>query len=419
MSYSTFIALRYLKSKRKVASVSIISFISLLGVIVGTAALIVVISVFNGFQGLVTSILVNFDPHIRITASAGEFISDPEKILAQVESIHEVRSATMFLNGKAMVVSPQAESSTGGINRAVNIVGIVPAGNERISSLSNSVVLGRFLDPYHDDQILIGISLADALGSVVGDTIAIISPAGIERSLTQFYQPKVTKFVVAGIYQSKNKDYDGYYAFVDLPAAQDLFTAPGTSPSPPMVNGIDIKLWNIENSNAVKTKLESMLTGVKIDTWYDLHKDLYQMMALERIVAYVVLSLIILVAAFNILGSLTMTVLEKRREVGALKTMGATRSGIMRIYLFEGACVGILGSVIGLFMGFLVNEAQIKYQLFKLDTSVYIIPALPVSMHFADFFIVGLIAIVISSFAALYPARRAAGINPAEAVRWE
>ncbi len=148
MSYSTFIALRYLKSKRKVASVSIISFISLLGVIVGTAALIVVISVFNGFQGLVTSILVNFDPHIRITASSGEFISDPEKILAQVETIKEVRSSTMFLSGKAMIVSPQAESSTGGINRAVNVVGIVPAGNEKISSLSNSVVLGHFLDPW-------------------------------------------------------------------------------------------------------------------------------------------------------------------------------------------------------------------------------------------------------------------------------
>ncbi len=412
MSYSAFIAIRYLKSKRKVASVSIISFISLIGVIVGTAALIVVISVFNGFQGLVTNILVNFDPHIRITALSGEYISDPEKDLAQVQSIHEVKSATMFLSNKAMVVS-------GGVNRAVSIMGIVPVGNEIISSLSNSVVLGHFLDPEHEDQILIGISLADALGAVVGDTIAIISPAGIERSLTQFYQPKVAKFVVSGIYQSKNKDYDGYYAFVNLPASQDLFSSPGMQSSPEMVNGIDIKLWDINKSNEVKTKLENILTGVRIETWYDLHKDLYQMMTLERIVAYIVLSLIIIVAAFNILGSLTMTVIEKRREIGALKTMGATRSGIMRIYLFEGICVGLLGSVIGLFLGFLVSEAQIKYQLFKLDTSVYIIPALPVSMHLIDFIVVGLIAILISSIAALYPARRAAGINPAEAVRWE
>ena len=393
MSYSTFIALRYLKSKRKVASVSIISFISLLGVIVGTAALIVVISVFNGFQGLVTGILVNFDPHLRITASSGEFISTPDKILAEVESLKDVKSATMVLNGKAMIVS-------GGINRAVSIVGIVPAGNEKISSLSSSVVLGHFLDPNRADQILIGISVADALGSVVGDTIAIISPAGIERSLTQFYQPKVAKFVVSGIYQSKNKDYDGYYAFVNLPAAQDLFTAPGQNSSPSMVNGIDVKLWDIGRSNEVKAKLENELSGVSIETWYDLHKDLYQMMMLERVVAYIVLSLIILVAAFNILGSLTMTVIEKRREIGALKTMGATQAGIMRIYLFEGTCVGLFGSAIGLLLGFLVSEAQIKYQLFKLDTSVYIIPALPVSMHLADFFFVGFIAILISSVAA-------------------
>lgn len=412
MSYSSFIALRYLKSKRKVASVSIISFISLLGVIVGTAALIVVISVFNGFQGLVTGILVNFDPHIRITASSGEYISNPEKILADVESVKDVKSATMFLNGKAMIVS-------GGINRAVNIVGIVPSGNEKISSLSSSVALGHFLDPNRDNQILIGISLADALGSVVGDTIAIISPAGIERSLTQFYQPKVAKFIVVGIYQSKNKDYDGYYSFVNLPAAQNLFTAPGENSSPSMVNGIDVKLWDIGRSDEVKAKLESELSEVSIDTWYDLHKDLYQMMTLERIVAYIVLSLIILVAAFNILGSLTMTVIEKRREIGALKTMGATQAGIMRIYLFEGTCVGLFGSAIGLFLGFLVSEAQIKYQLFKLDTTVYIIPALPVSMHLSDFIIVGLIAVMISSVAALYPAKRAAKINPAEAVRWE
>ncbi len=412
MSYSSFIAFRYLKSKRKVASVSVISMISLLGVIVGTAALIIVISVFNGFQGIVTNILVNFDPHIRITAQSGEYLPHPEKVLAQVEELKEVRSATMFLSGKAMIVS-------GGVNRAVNVVGIVPEGNEKISSLSKSVVLGHFLDPNQDNQILIGLSLADALGSIVGDTIAVISPAGIERSLTQFYEPKVAKFVVAGIYQSQNKDYDGYYAFVNLPAAQYLFAPPDTTSSPDMVNGIDAKLWDIGKSNEVKAKLENMLSNVRVETWFDLHKDLYQMMTIERIVAYIVLSLIILIAAFNVLGSLTMTVIEKRREIGVLKAMGATQSGIMKIYLLEGIFVGLFGSILGLILGFAVGEAQIKYHLFKLDTSVYIIPALPVSMHLSDFIVVGLIAIIICSLAALYPAKRAAHIDPADAVRWE
>ena len=412
MSYSSFVAFRYLKSKRKMASVSIISLISLLGVIVGTAALIIVISVFNGFQGIVTNILVNFDPHVRITAESGEYLPNPEKTLAEVSSLKEVRSATMFLSGKAMIVS-------GGVNRAVNIVGIVPGGNEKISSLSKSVGLGHFLDPNKDDQILIGLSLADALGSVVGDTIAVISPAGIERSLTQFYQPKVQKFAVSGIYQSQNKDYDGYYAFVNLRAAQYLFSSPDSAVSPDMVNGIDAKLWEIGKSNEMKSKLEKMLPGDRVETWYDLHKDLYQMMTIERIVAFIVLSLIILIAAFNILGSLTMTVIEKRREIGVLKAMGATRTGIMKIYLFEGILVGLVGTVLGLLIGFGVCEAQIKYQLFKLDTNVYIIPALPVSMHLADFIAVGVIALVISSLAALYPARRASGIDPAQAVRWE
>ncbi len=391
---------------------SIISLISLLGVIVGTAALIIVISVFNGFQGIVTNILVNFDPHIRVTAQSGEFLSHPEKALAEVSSLKEVRSATMFLSGKAMIVS-------GGVNRAVNVVGIVPEGNERISSLSKSVVLGQFLDPARGDQILIGLSLADALGAVVGDSIAIISPAGIERSLTQFYQPKVQRFIVSGIYQSQNKDYDGYYAFVNLPAAQFLFSSPGSAVSPSMVNGIDAKLYDINKSNEVKSKLEKLLPGDRIETWYDLHKDLYQMMTIERIVAYIVLSLIILIAAFNILGSLTMTVIEKRREIGVLKAMGATQSGITKIYLLEGFLIGLIGSILGLSIGFGIGEAQIKYHLFKLDTNVYIIPALPVSMHVTDFVVVGLIALIICSLAALYPARRASKVDPADAVRWE
>lgn len=412
MSYSRFIALRYLKSKRKMASVSIISLISLIGVVVGTAALIIVISVFNGFQGIVTNILVNFDPHVEVTAQSGEYLSEPEKVLAEVSSLKEVRSATMFLSGKAMIVS-------GGVNRAVNVIGIVPSGNEKISSLSKSVVLGHFLSPNRDDEILIGLSLADGLGAVVGDSIAIISPAGIERSLTQFYQPKVQHFIVGGIYQSDNKEYDGYYAFVNLPAAQYLFASPDSAVSPNMVNGVEAKLYDIGKSNEVKAKLQKLLPNDRVETWYDLHKDLYQMMTIERIVAYIVLSLIVLIAAFNILGSLTMTVIEKRREIGALKAMGATRSGITKIYLFEGFLVGLVGSVLGLLIGFGVGEAQIRYHLFKLDTSVYIIPALPVSMHVSDFIIVGLIAIVICSLAALYPAKRASRIDPAEAVRWE
>ncbi len=412
MGYSSFVALRYLKSKRKVATVSIISLISFIGVIVGTAALIVVISVFNGFQGLVTNILVNFDPHIRIAASAGEYLREPDKVLATVQSLSEVKSATMFLSGKAMIVS-------GGIDRAVNIVGIVPEGNERISSLANSVVLGHFLNSESKREVLIGISLADALDSMVGDTLAVVSPAGIERSLTQFYQPKVVKLVTGGIYQSRNKDYDGYYAFVNLPLAQELFAPEDSATSKQIVNGIDIRLKDIGQSSEVKNKLVQTLSNVTIETWYGLHRDLYQMMTLERIVAYIVLSLIIIVAAFNILGSLTMTVIEKRREIGALKTMGATENGILRIFILEGTLIGVLGSIVGLFIGFLINEAQIKYQLFKLDTSVYIIPALPVSMHFTDFAVVGFIAILISSVAAYYPAKRAAKTNPADAVRWE
>jgi lipoprotein-releasing system permease protein len=412
MSYSSFISLRYLKSKRRISSISTISLISLLGVIIGTAALIIVISVFNGFQGIVTQILVNFDPHVRITALAGDRLPNAPNVLLNVEKLKDVESATPFLSGKALIVS-------GNINRAVYVKGILPGGNERVSSLSKSIVLGHFLRPGKANEILIGISLADALGAVVGDTVAIISPAGLELSLTQFYQPRVEKFVVCGIYQSKNKDYDGYYAFINLAASQELFASPGTVVDSNMVNGIDIRLKTISDADQVKSLLQKKYPTLNVETWYDLHKDLYRMMTIERIVAYTVLSLIILVAAFNILGSISMTVIEKQREIGALKAMGATNRGIVKIYLYEGLAIGVIGSAIGSLVGFLVGEAQIKLQIFKLDTTVYIIPALPVQMRLSDFIIVASIAILICSLAALYPAQRAAQINPADAVRWE
>lgn len=412
MSYSSFISFRYLKTKRRVSSISTISLISLLGVIIGTAALIIVISVFNGFQGIVTGILVNFDPHVRITAPRGDRLQDALKVLSSVEKLKDVKSATPFLSGKAMIVS-------GNINRAVFVKGILPEGNEKVSSLSKSVILGHFLSPDRKNEILIGISLADALGAIVGDTVAIISPAGLELSLTQFYQPRVEKFVVSGIYQSKNKDYDAYYAFLNLAAAQRLFASPGTNGKSSMVNGIDIRLKSISEAERVKLLIKKEYPALRVETWYDLHRDLYKMMTIERVVAYTVLSLIILVAAFNILGSISMTVIEKHREIGALKAMGATNSGIVKIYLYEGIAIGIIGSLLGSLIGYMVGEAQIKFQLFKLDTTVYIIPSLPVEMHLSDFVIVALIAIFICSIAALYPAQRAAKINPADAVRWE
>jgi len=252
------------------------------------------------------------------------------------------------------------------------------------------------------------------MGAVIGDTVSVVSLAGSEVALLQLGQPLIRRFHVVGIYESNNKDYDSYYAFVNLEAAQSLF---GMSTR---ISGVELRLRSISQSESFKEQLGSKFGDqFRILTWYDLHRDLYSVMKIERWMAYIILCLIIGVASFNLLGSLTMSVVEKMRDIGILKSMGATNKSIIKIFMFEGVLVGVLGSMLGLLLGLAVVWMQDHYHLFPLDPTVYIIPAIPVEVHILDLIIVAITALGLCSIAALYPARRAASFIPVEAIRWE
>lgn len=409
MRFARFIARRYLLSKRKARFISIITLISVVGITVGVAALIIVLSVFNGFNNLVTDILVGFDPHLRIEPVRGVTLPDYEKVISTVEADNRVASYSGAVGGRAMIVVRN-------INRIITVRGLDPERIADVSGVDDSIVLGDLkLDrPDGPDGIVLGIGVADRLNAMLGDTVTLISPQGMEAALLRFGQPIIHRFIVTGIYESMNQDYDANYAFISLRSAQRLFNV-GTG-----ITGVEVRLHNFRHSDAVKRDLQRLLgEEYLVQTWYDLHRDLYSVMEMERWAAYIILSLIIAVATFNILGSLTMTVIEKKRDIGVLKAMGATKREITRIYVFEGVFVGFVGSLLGSVIGYVVCYLQIRYHLFPLDPAVYIIPALPVEIRVLDFAAVAGAALLLSSLAALYPARRAAGILPAEAVRWE
>ena len=408
MRYERHIAFRYLLSKKDIKFVSVISTISVLGVTIGVAALVVVLSVFNGFRSLVSSILINFDPHLRIESTVPVDSTKYQAMLDYLSKEPRVKGFSPFVSGKALIVSRN-------INRVVNIRGLEAKSIPLVSGLSDKIVLGS-IDLKEDQRngIVLGLILADRLGVVIGDTISVVSPSGAELATMQLGLPLIRRFQVVGIYESNNKEYDGYYAFTNLIGAQLLFGHTGR------IDGIDIRFGHVNDAESFRKILRKEFgDSFRYLTWFDLHRELYTVMEIERWCAYIVLCLIIAVASFNLLSSLTMTVIEKRRDIGILKSMGATTESIRKIFGLQGFYVGVVGTIVGSILGLLVVYLQERYHLVALDTTIYIIPAMPVEVHALDILLIAVAAIGLCSLASRLPAKRAASLNPVEAIRWE
>ena len=404
-----FIARRYLLSNRKLRFVNIIGFISIVGITVGVGALLIVLAVFNGFSDVVTNVLVGFDPHLRIEKK-GSFslaeITGMERVLASESGVTGIAP---FVAGKAMLVAKS-------YNRVVYLRGMDEKRIAGVSGIKSKIIYGNLhlQDSMGVGDIIIGLSLADHLATIVGDEITIISPHGFQSALSAFGVPQSMKFRVSAIYESNNRDYDANYAFISLASAQRLFAMEGK------YNGIEMRIEDFSNSDKVKRSLVPGLPGdVTVSTWYDLHKSLYTVMKVERWSAYILLSLIIMVATFNMLGSLSMSVIEKQRDIGVLKSMGATSRGIVTIFMVEGLLIGIIGTIMGFVIGLVVLYLQMTYHLFALDTNVFIIPAVPVKIEWGDFIAVGFASMGMSFLASYYPARKAARSIVTESLRWE
>jgi lipoprotein-releasing system permease protein len=410
MSYERFIAKRYLLSKHKINFITIISFISITGITLGVAALIVVLSVFNGFGSLVTSFLMNFDPHLRVEYKVENPDNDYEKVRAVIKETPDLKTFAPFVSGKVLAFNS-------GITQVISLKGIDLKNADELYNIKANILFGSAELNEEDETpgILIGLRLADHLQVLVGDTVTIISPAGIEKVITRFGMPNTQQFIVGGIFSSQNNEYDESLAFTYLSEAQYLL---GYKDS---YQGFEIKLNNSDNSFKAKDFLESKLDGniFEINTWYDFHKELYTVMQIERWVAYILLSLIIAVATFNILGSLSMSVIEKKRDIGILRSIGSKENSILKIFMYEGLMIGLIGTGLGVLLGYFICLLQIQYNIYPLDPTQYKINSLPLEIRFLDFFVIAGASLFLSFIASLIPAKRAAKIDALQAIKWE
>lgn len=407
MKVTQFISKRYLFSRKHISLISILTSVSIIGITIGTALLIIILSVFNGFYDVIRSYLLTFDPDIRIEAAAEQAILYSPEIMDQIGAHPDVVTVVPYVEGKAMLVFEA------GNNEVLNIRGVDASKDPFITNILEENDNNAGLDIENGK---LGAVLSEALINRYrlspGDELTMLSPSGMRRALTQFSAPRASRFTVRSVY-NMHQIVDTDIVYVDIAAAQRLFNMPNT------VTGFDVTLTDTDIADDVKADLASLLgKDYKLSTWYDLQKPLYDVMYLEKWGSYFILMIIVLVAALNIVGSLTMIVLQKKQDIGVLMSMGMTRKNVKKIFRNQGLYIGLIGSGIGGVLGLLITTAQKEFSLVKLSSS-FIIDAYPVAIQVSDIILVLLGTMTLCLLASWYPALRASNVQPADAVRGE
>ncbi len=405
--YQLFIALRYLKSKKRHRGISVNTLISIGGVAVGVMALLVVLSVMSGFHEDLQKKILGVNAHMVILNYSGLF-SNYREIMDKVKKTDEIISTAPFVMGQVMV-------SYGQRAHGVYLRGIEPESEIKTTEISRFIKEGKYEDLNRKDEypgIIIGKELAASIGAFKGDVITVLSPTGKIGPLGMI--PKVKLFRVVGIFEVGMFEYDSNLVMTDIKAAQEFFDMKDS------VTGIQIKLKDIYKAPVVREAVQQNLSfPLYAKDWMQMHRNLFSALKLEKFAMFVILVLIILVASFNIISNLIMNVIEKKREIAILKTMGANDRGILAIFMLQGLLTGIIGTILGVAGGYLLCYILNTYEIIKLPADVYYLSHLPVKTKFTDFLAVSISAIVISFLATIYPAWQAAKLNPVEPLRYE
>jgi lipoprotein-releasing system permease protein len=408
MSFELFIATRYLRAKRKQAFISVITLISVVGVMVGVMALIVVLSVMNGFREDLMSKILGVNSHLLIMSYDGPF-TNYEKASRTAEGVEGVVSTTPFVYSQVML------NSQGRVSGAV-LRGLDTATAGRVIGIDSMVKRGHLssLDALQDGlpAIIPGTELARQLGVQPGDVLTVVSPQGKLTPLGRV--PNSRRFKVTAIFDSGMYEYDASMAYVSLKEAQDLLDMEDR------VTGIEVKVTDVYKADRIGESVAQKL-GYPFwsKDWKLMNRSLVSALKLEKLTMFVILTMIVLVGALNIISTLVMVVMEKNKDVAILRAMGASARSIMSVFMFQGILVGLVGTLAGLGAGLGICQLLAKYKFIKLPSDIYYISTLPVRVEVPDVLFVTAAAVVISFLATLYPSWHASRLDPVEALRYE
>ena len=420
------VALRYLRAKRSEAFISLITMISIVGVMIGVMTLNIVLAVMTGFEEDLRDRILGFNPHIVLVSYAGT-IPNPDEVVEKVKATAGVAAAAPLVYSQVMLSSGQSVSG-------VVVRGVPPDMEEAVIDLKAHLTTGSlaglgapFEVPVEGDKdadkdgrvdkttltgVILGGELAKQLGLAIGDPVSVVSPLGTPSPVGPI--PKVKRFVLAGTFDSGMYDYDSGLLYMGLADAQKFF---GLGDA---ITGVEIRVNDLYDAEKVARRLEQSLgTPFRARDWMEVNRNLFLAFKLEKVVYFIVLTLIVLVAAFNIVATLIMVVMEKRKDIAILKSMGATDRSIARIFMLKGLIIGVVGTILGVVGGYGGCWLLRHYQFVELPKDVFYVSTLPVRVYGENFATVALVSVVICLLATIYPARQAAGLAPVEVIRYE
>ena len=407
--YEIFVSLRYLKTKKRYGTVSLNTFISIAGVVIGVATSIITLSVMTGFQGYFRDKILSAIPHIVVMEYSGVGVKDEKTLQEKIDRVPHVVATTPFTISQAMLTSRDRV-------QGVVVRGIDPKTEGKVTSLEKNTIEGSLRDLDAPGKklpgIVIGVDLARKFGAALGDTITMVNPIGEETAIGMV--PKMRKFELVGIFDAGMYDYNTGFAYISLSEAQKFFDMPGR------VSGIEGRVDEIYHADRIADEIRTAV-GYPYYTrnWIEMNKNFFSALKLEKIGMSLILVVIIIVASFNIVGTLTMIVMEKSREIAILKSMGAPSRSIMRIFMFAGLVIGSVGTVLGALIGYGAVAAITRTGVISLPKDVYQVSHLPLSITWLDILFICVTAMGISFLATLYPSWQAAKQDPVEVLRYE
>jgi len=424
MRFELFVAARYLRAKRRQAVVGVITAISVIGVAAGVASLIIALAITNGMRRDLQERLVGSTSHVDLMRIAGDGIRDWRPLLARLRSVPHVTAAAPGLYGQVLI-------SRGARSGGALVKGVIPEDEKTVGDLLQSVVEGSAtaLEPRESGvdgrgeagepmsaqavpPIVIGQDLAETIGAKVGDGVLVTSPQGELTPLGLV--PRYQRFQVAGIFKSGFYQYDSSYTFTRLVDAQRLFSEPD------LISVISFKVDDLYHADRVGRAIEDAAgKGFETTNWMEQNRELFRALKLEQVVTFIVLALIVCVAALNILIALTMMVMEKTRDIAVMMSFGVRAEQVRRIFLLQGLLISVIGTLLGLILGYGVSWLGGHYRFIRLDAAVYSIDYLPFAPRVWDAVIVAAVSLGVSLIATLYPSGSAAKVLPAEALRYE